>query len=232
MSGAEDGRREVLARIRSANRAAGVTGSTEPTAPSGPSVPSVPRDYATTGALAAGSVEVIDLLEDRLVDYRAAVTRCYDAGVADAVRAALDAAGARRVVVPPGLPPEWVPATGLDTVVIDDGSLSPAQLDEMDAVVTASTAAAAVTGTIVLDGSPDQGRRAISLVPDVHVCVVGAQQVVHSVPELLARLEPSRPTTFISGPSATSDIELERVEGVHGPRTLHVVLVIEPDDAA
>ena len=220
-----DGRADVLARIRAANQRAGV---------SGPAVPMVPRDYAATGEHAAGSDEAVDLLEDRLVDYRASVSRCYDAGVADAVRAALGHA-ARRVVVPPGLPPEWVGDAGTGGAVewvVDDGTLTPEQLDEMDAVVTAASAAAAVTGTIVLDGSPDQGRRAISLVPDVHVCVVRAEQVVHSVPELLARLEPTRPTTFISGPSATSDIELERVEGVHGPRTLHVVLVVEPDTAA
>jgi len=213
-------REDVLGRIRSANRAAGV--DTEP-------VPVVPRDYAATGGLAAGSVEVLDLLEDRLVDYRATVRRCAGADVADTVRAALDdavgvvgehAGRVRTVVVPPGLPPDWVPGA-----VVDDGTRTAPDLDLVDAVVTAATVAAAVTGTIVLDGSPDQGRRAISLVPDVHVCVLRAAQVVHSVPEMLARLEPTRPTTFVSGPSATSDIELERVEGVHGPRTLSVVLV-------
>jgi L-lactate dehydrogenase complex protein LldG len=176
---------------------------------------------------------VLDLLEDRLADYQAQVTRCSAAEVSVAVGAALRSVvaatgagpGARRVVVPAGLPHNWVTADDEVTVVVDDGQLSWGELDLMIAVVTAATVAAAVTGTIVLDGSADQGRRAISLVPDVHVCVVTAEQVVHSVPEMLARLDPVRPTTFISGPSATSDIELERVEGVHGPRTLHVVLV-------
>ena len=126
-----------------------------------------------------------------------------------------------RTVVPPGLPAEWLPPNA----TVDDGSLTAADLDAHAAVLTACAAAAAETGTIVLDGSPDQGRRAISLVPDRHVCVVRADQVVQTVPELLRRLRPDRPLTFVSGPSATSDIELHRVEGVHGPRTLVVVLV-------
>jgi L-lactate dehydrogenase complex protein LldG len=126
----------------------------------------------------------------------------------------------QRVLVPPGLPAGWCPDG-----VPDEPGFTPHDLDGFAAVVTAAAAACAQTGTIALDGSPDQGRRAITLVPDVHVCVVAAEQVVETVPELVARLDPTRPTTFISGPSATSDIELERVEGVHGPRTLIVVLV-------
>jgi L-lactate dehydrogenase complex protein LldG len=125
-----------------------------------------------------------------------------------------------RLIVPPGLPAEWVPAGA----VADDGTFDPPALDGFDAVLTGCAAAVAETGTIALDGSAGQGRRAISLVPDRHVCVVRAEQVVQTVPELLTRLDPRRPLTLVSGPSATSDIELQRVEGVHGPRTLVVVL--------
>jgi L-lactate dehydrogenase complex protein LldG len=203
-------RDDVLGRIRAANAAAGR-----------PAPPDVPRDYHRTGEHPPGHPALIELFRDRLVDYKATV---LDA-LADGVEAAVATALARvtgRVVVAPGLPEAWRPV-GIDWVP-DDGSLSPAELDASAAVVTACAAACAMTGTIALDGSPDQGRRAISLVPDVHVCVVRAEQVVQTVPEMLAALDPLRPITFVSGPSATSDIELERVEGVHGPRTLTVVL--------
>jgi L-lactate dehydrogenase complex protein LldG len=122
--------------------------------------------------------------------------------------------------VPPGLPAGWVGGG-----VVDDGTLSTTDLDATDAVVTGCVVAIAETGTIVLDAGPGQGRRALTLIPDLHVCVVRADQVVQTVPEALARLDPTRPQTWISGPSATSDIELDRVEGVHGPRTLEVVLL-------
>ena len=203
-------RDDVLARIRSANLSGRAT------------LTEVPRDYAVAGDLGPGSAGALALLEDRLIDYKATVTRTNPEGIGTAVRDAL--AGAGRVVVPPGLDPGWVTTA---EAVTDDGTLSAPDLDRLDGVVTAAAVACAVTGTIVLDGSPDQGRRAISLVPDLHVCVVRSGQVVHTVPEMLTRIEPTRPLTFISGPSATSDIELERVEGVHGPRTLHVVLVTE-----
>jgi L-lactate dehydrogenase complex protein LldG len=208
-------REEVLARIRAANRAAG---SPEPAA--------VPRDYHRAGAHPPGSADLVELLRDRLVDYRASVVDVDSAAGADGVRAAIAAALADvdgPAVVPPGFPRDWYPAGVIDGGV--DAAFSATELDGFAAVVTGCAAACAETGTIALDGSPDQGRRAITLVPDLHVCVVRADQVVHSVPELLARLEPTRPLTFVSGPSATSDIELERVEGVHGPRTLVVVLV-------
>ncbi len=199
-------REDILRRIRGANGAAGH-----------PAPPEVPREYHRTGAHAPGSPAVLELLVDRLQDYKATVIDARD-GVHAAIRTALDGVTGP-VLVPPGLPGGWWPEG-----VVDAG-FSPPELDGYAAVVTACAAACAVTGTIALDGSPDQGRRAITLVPDVHVCVVRAEQVVETVPELLARLDPTRPTTFISGPSATSDIELERVEGVHGPRTLAVVVV-------
>jgi L-lactate dehydrogenase complex protein LldG len=152
------------------------------------------------------------------------VLRCAPADVAATVRAALDQALGSRwaagdVVVAPGLPPEWRPE-GSD---VDDGRPA-VQLADRAASVTAVAVAIAETGTLVLDGSPACGRRALSLLPDCLVCVVTADQVVGGVPEGLARLDPLRPLTMVSGPSATSDIELERVEGVHGPRTLMVVL--------
>jgi L-lactate dehydrogenase complex protein LldG len=198
-------REDVLRRIRGANSAAG-----------SPAPPAVPRDYRRSGRHAPGSAAVLELLTDRLVDYRATVIES-DGDVPAAVRTALDGVDGP-VLVPPGLPDGWVPDGVVDT------GFGAAELDGFAAVVTGCAAACAVTGTIALDASPDQGRRAITLVPDVHVCVVRAGQVVETVPELLARLDPARPTTFVSGPSATSDIELQRVEGVHGPRTLIVLL--------
>jgi L-lactate dehydrogenase complex protein LldG len=164
----------------------------------------------------------IELLVDRLVDYRATVHHADGSTLADVVAAVLVERGMRRIAVPPGLP-AYLPA-GIETLV-DTGQLTAADLDAVDGTVTGCAVAIAETGTIVLDGSPDQGRRLLTLVPDYHLCLVRAADVVTTVPEAVARLDPTRPLTFISGPSATSDIELNRVEGVHGPRTLDVVIV-------
>ncbi|MEW1867129.1 LUD domain-containing protein [Streptomyces caelestis] len=169
--------------------------------------------------------ETVDLLAENLADYRAIVHRTDAAGLAGVVAGLLAARGASSVLVPPGLDEDWL--TGSEaTRVADRAESTPHELDRVDSVVTACAVAVAETGTIVLDGSPDQGRRRITLVPDHHICVVRVpDQVVSSVPQALERLDPARPLTWISGPSATSDIELDRVEGVHGPRTLEVVLV-------
>ncbi|MCX5064847.1 LUD domain-containing protein [Micromonospora lupini] len=174
----------------------------------------VPRDYRQAAAVD------LDQLAQRLADYRAHVHRVAEGAVADTIADLLPAGGT--VVVPPGLPPAWLPPTV--TALPDDG-LDHARIGAADAVVTAAAVAIAQTGTVVLDASPDQGRRVLSLLPDRHVCVVRADQVVATVPEALARLTPHRPLTWISGPSATSDIELIRVEGVHGPRQLHIILL-------
>jgi L-lactate dehydrogenase complex protein LldG len=183
----------------------------------------VQRNYRLTDERDAA--ELLDLLTDRLEDYKATVLRCSLAEVATTVasglRTALGAHDPARVVVAPGLPSGWRP----DGAVEDDGRPAVA-LADYAATVTGVSAAIAETGTLVLDGSPLSGRRALSLLPDCLVCVVEAVQVVGGVPEGLARLDPLAPLTLISGPSATSDIELERVEGVHGPRTLLVVLVV------
>ncbi|MEU2562401.1 LUD domain-containing protein [Streptomyces longispororuber] len=168
---------------------------------------------------------VLDLLAGNLADYRAVVHRVDGDGLADLLARLLAGRGARRVLVPPGLPPSWLAAAAVEQVP-DRAADTAYDLDRVDSVVTGCAVAIAGTGTLVLDGSPDQGRRRVTLVPDHHVCVVRVpDQVVASVPEALGRLDPRRPLTWISGPSATSDIELDRVEGVHGPRTLEVVLV-------
>ena len=152
---------------------------------------------------------------ERVADYRATVTRVGAPAVLDAVVAVLEG---RSAVVPEGLP--WA----IPGAVVDSGQ-SAAELDRLEAVVTGSALGIASTGTLVLDHGPGQGRRALTLVPDLHICVVTVDQIVWGLPEAVARLDPTRPTTWISGPSATSDIELNRVEGVHGPRILHVVVV-------
>ena len=206
-------REEILARIRTA------------TADGAASAP-VPRDYRTADHPAEPAGEaLLELLVERLVDYRALVRRSTTAMVAPAVVAALTERGARRIAVPEGILPEGLERLepGIE-LVGDDPPLTPAQLDGLDGVLTGCAVAIAETGTIVLDGGAGQGRRALSLVPDYHLVVVTAAQVVATVPQALARLEPTRPQTWISGPSATSDIELDRVEGVHGPRTLEVIL--------
>jgi L-lactate dehydrogenase complex protein LldG len=169
-----------------------------------------------------GTAQLLDLLAERLRDYGCTVRRTAPDQLLATVAGALGQRGTARVVVPSGLDLAGLPA---GTEIVAGDGLSPAALDAVDGVITGAAVAIAETGTIVLDGSPGQGRRALSLVPDYHLCIVRAHQVVALVPEALARLDPRRPLTWISGPSATSDIELDRVQGVHGPRTLEVILV-------
>ena len=181
-----------------------------------------------------GGPETLELFAENVADYRAQVVRVGPSGVAGAVADALREHGCSTVVVPRGLDHSWRRALeDVATVLSETEAATHHELDAVDAVVTASAVGIATTGTIVLDHGADQGRRELTLVPDTHVCVIRADQVVHDVPESVARLRPgpdgARPLTWISGPSATSDIELERVEGVHGPRTLVVVLVAGAD---
>jgi L-lactate dehydrogenase complex protein LldG len=207
-------REEMLDRIRSA------------LSPGGTPI-SIPRDYHVVGPDDSGSERCVELFIDRLVDYKANVHRAAPGDVAATLAAVL--AGSASVVIPNGLPVAWQSACAADGRVVHvDGQpvvLTSAELDATSVVVTACRVAIAATGTVVLDAADDQGRRALTLVPDHHVVVVLAEQIVGSVPEALHLLEPGRAITFISGPSATSDIEFERVEGVHGPRTLDVIVV-------
>jgi len=195
-------RDEILARTR-----LGLTAPPAPEAPAG-------MEYPTSAAM-------LDRFVERLVDYKADVTRCTPDGLAAAVGKALD--GVARLVVPADLPGAWL--SGYTGDITTAGLEKDLKEDRVDAVVTGCAVAIAETGTIVLDAGPAQGARALSLIPDRHVCVVRHDQVHPDVPDAVARLTPTRPLTWISGPSATSDIELNRVEGVHGPRQLHVILV-------
>jgi L-lactate dehydrogenase complex protein LldG len=198
-----EAREAILAAVRGATAG---TAAPEPVA----------RSYRRTGA--RSREERIELLNDRLLDYRANVRRVEGARL----REAIGELALGRIGVPPGLPEAWRPAGA-----VEDRALGPRELDELDGVLTGCTVAIAETGTLVLAGGASEGRRALTLVPDLHICVVHADQVVETVPEAFDVLQhvARLPLTFVSGPSATSDIELKRVEGVHGPRRLVVVIV-------
>ena len=200
----------ILARIRKA-----IANAPEP--------PPIPRDFRERDE--RDHPAILEDFIDRLLDYKAIVTRTDEADLPQAIADACQQHSITRLVVPADLPPEWIPS-GV-TVLRDDPPLDNTALDESDGVLTGCAVAIAQTGTIILDGGAYQGRRALSLIPDRHLCVVRTEQIVGLVPEAIARLaeRASHPITFISGPSATSDIELIRVEGVHGPRTLHVFVV-------
>ena len=177
-----------------------------------------------TPATSPDRAEMLDRFVERVEDYRARVIRCTPPELTAQVLFALGEA--ERVLLPEGLPEAVVTAVTdrLGPASVSIGDLPYGEIEAFDAVVTTSAAAIAETGTVVLDHASGQGRRALSLLPDRHVCIVRTDQVVADVPQVMRRLDPLRPQTWISGPSATSDIELQRVEGVHGPRTLTVVL--------
>ena len=218
MSTARD---EMLRRIRSALR--DVPASERPE--------DVPVDRAYHRTSMATRAPLVEQFTKRVAEYRAVVRHVAPADVPDAISAACAARGVRRLVVPTDLPNEWAP-TGVE--LLRDTGLTNAQLDESDGVLTGCALGIAQTGTIVLDSGALQGRRVITLLPDYHLCVVREDQIVDLVPEAITQLDQAvraerRPITFISGPSATSDIELNRVEGVHGPRTLEVLVVVSDE---
>lgn len=216
-------RERILTRIHSALHNGAPTGEQPPT----PSVnEAVPRHYRQRDE--APRDDIITRFIERVTEYKAHVRRVTDAQLATAIAEALQARDIQRLVVPADLPAAWLPEKL--TLLRDSGDLSHETLDSSQGVLTGCALGIAQTGTIVLDHGTYQGRRAISLVPDYHLCIVRADQVVGLVPEAIQQLatavQTGRPLTFISGPSATSDIELNRVEGVHGPRTLEVLIVV------
>jgi L-lactate dehydrogenase complex protein LldG len=215
-------REEILHRIRTALRDV-------PTAEQ-PQDVTVIRDYQHSEA-AAQQEEVIERFVERVAEYKVTVQRIEQTSLPEIIASICTARGIKRLVIPMDLPAYWLPS-GAELLRDDNApiSLSYEQLDTSDGVLTGCTLGIAQTGTIVLDGGAYQGRRVITLLPDYHLCIVFENQIVDLVPEAIERLSNAvlrqrRPITFISGPSATSDIELSRVEGVHGPRTLDVLVV-------
>jgi L-lactate dehydrogenase complex protein LldG len=203
-------REEILGRVRAALANGG-----------DPEV-EIPRDYRRRSDSSSAQA-VVDRFAERVSEYRATVTRAGS----DELKATLaEACDGRRIAIPADLPDEWRP-DGVELVT--DDNMTARELNQVDGTLTGCAIAIAETGTLVLDAGEGQGRRALTLVPDFHLCVVPADRIVGLVPEAVGALEAAvregRPLTFVSGPSATSDIELDRVEGVHGPRTLHVVIV-------
>jgi L-lactate dehydrogenase complex protein LldG len=198
-------RDEILTKVKAA------IGEAKPSEP-------IPREYRTT------TTDNLDTFLDRLAHYDATTHVIEAADLHGTVSTTL---GSRTIVVPDGIPDAWT--TDLHALT-DDPPLTHDQLDAADGVLTTCALAIAQTGTIVLDGGPGMGRRALTLLPDYHLCVVRHDQIVPSVPEAIATLKdhPTRPITFISGPSATVDIEMTRVRGVHGPRNLEVIVVKPP----
>lgn len=212
-----DAKSAILRRIREANR----TSSNSASARDGWNA--ISRSYKRTGT--AARQDILHLFERRLQDYDAAVVRCEERNIASSIAERLISRRKSRILVPSGIPREWLPKGFAFTV---DRNLTPGEMDAFEGVLTSSTLAIAETGTVVLQSTAGQGRRAASLVPDYHLCVVSADVLVETVPEAMHRLQETAAlaTTFISGPSATADIEMTRIKGVHGPRVLDVLLVV------
>ena len=215
---ANSARYEVLRRIRAAGG-----GVSADTAGAKAAWELLPRSYRRSGEL--DTKALLELFQDRLRDYDAQVVLAGEAEVAQTVSAILAARKVSRMLVPPGFKLEWLPA---EVEFVQDAGLSSQALDQLDGVITGASVAIAQTGTVVLQNVAGQGRRVASLVPDYHLCVMRAEDVVETVPEAMERLHPTAhlATTFISGPSATADIEMTRIKGVHGPRFLDVILVV------
>jgi L-lactate dehydrogenase complex protein LldG len=209
-------RQAILARIRGPHAATTAQLAAE-------EYSEIPRPYIRAGALTPD--RLIDLFEERLGEYDARVHRVTEATLPNVIAAAIGERGARHIAIPAGIPPSWLPA---NIAFTEAGHLSNLALNQFDGVLSACTVAIALTGTIVLQNAPAQGPRKLSLVPDYHLCVVHAGQIVETVSEAFDRLAPTStlPTTFISGPSATADIEMTRIKGVHGPRFLDVLIVV------
>lgn len=202
---------EILNRISAAQKQAGL-----------PDHVDIPREYQKEGTL--NEDELREMLVDRLEDYKADVHVTDESGLSSTLVGILKERGCSNVVYAPGMDAGLL--DGFEgTSTPDDNAKDPRELDAVDAVVTESHVTSAQTGTIVLESNETCGRRALTLVPDRHLCIVRKDQIVYGVPEMVSRMNPERPATWISGPSATSDIELSRVEGVHGPRDLIVVIV-------
>ena len=184
----------------------------------------IPRSFRRSST--AGHEDVVDRFEERLRDYDAQVERAAESDVAALIGRILEERGSPLMVAPEGLPATWLPENNSQPKL--DQNFTARELDRFDGVLTAATLGIAETGTLVLQHGPGQGRRALTLVPDFHLCMLQSCDIVATVPEAMARLvaTANRPTTFISGPSATADIEMTRIKGVHGPRFLHVVLLV------
>ena len=217
--GDEPSRTKILALVRSGllNKAKDRGSST-----AGVATPGAP---GTPVQIAGHQLGTVDLFEEVLRDYKARVLRVDLEEVPDAVAEVVSSCGIKRLVVPNGLDPSWYERAGQVELVVDDGSVPAAEFEAIDGVITGCGCAIAETGTLVLSGRPDEGRRAITLLPDFHICIVRSEAIIRGVSGLFSRVGVSNPVTLISGPSATSDIELKRVEGVHGPRNLIVAIV-------